>query len=398
MDDKTAGQKYKFQIYRRSDFAKPPGTRWLVRGLILDRKITVLYGAPKKGKSLILHSMACTATAEYADEAQRKWCGFETRKAKMLYVAAEGFSGLLGREDSWTKIHMVRVSKDLAYLRTAINYFSETDDIGLALRELKDQDFQPDYVLVDTLSRSMVGGNERDEADIMRVYTHAEEFCRELGDAGMGFAHHSTKDEKNYRGSVAIYGLADGLIECTSERRPEGPRITLTSKGFKDAKDFEPVVVECETTVVDTEEGLQEIPAVKRAVSGPPVVTGALEVVIPTLFNTLFQSKPGATFMEIYNAVDEATAPGRKAKHVDRNDVSAALGNLVAMGKVSEPPDREPRGRFTAGYNRKRADGYNRKRVRRKSRADRSGSGSVSVFGVALQATHRIPILPTVGI
>jgi hypothetical protein len=334
--------EHKFQIYRRSNFAKPPGVRWLVKGLILDRKITVLYGAPKKGKSLILHSIACTATAEYPSETQRRWCGFETRKEKILYVAAEGFSGLLGREDSWTKIHMVRVSENLAYLRTAINYFSETDDIGQALRELKAQDFCPDYVMVDALSRSMVGGNERDEKDIMRVYTHAEEFCGELGDAGMAFAHHSTKDEKNYRGSVAIYGLADGLIECTSERRPEGPRITLTSKGFKDANDFEPVTVECETRAVDTEEGLQEIPAVKKAVVGAPV-TGTIEVTIEAVFNSLFQGE-GATFTDIYKAVDRVMAAGRKAKHADRNDVSAALGNLVAMGKVSEPVDKGTKG------------------------------------------------------
>jgi hypothetical protein len=334
--------KHKFQIYRRSEFTKPPGVRWLVKGLILDRKITVLYGAPKRGKSLILHSIACTATAEYPSEAQRRWCGFEARKEKILYVAAEGFSGLLGREDSWTKIHMVRVSENLAYLRTAINYFSETDDIGRALRELKAQDFCPDYVMVDTLSRSMVGGNERDEKDIMRVYTHAEEFCGELGDAGMAFAHHSTKDEKNYRGSVAIFGLADGLIECTSERRSGVLQITLTSKGFKDASDFEPVTVECETRAVDTEEGLQEIPAVKRAVSGEPV-TGAIEVTIEAVFNSLFQGK-GATFTDIYKAVDSVMATGRRAKHADRNDVSAALGNLVAMGKVSEPPDKGTKG------------------------------------------------------
>jgi hypothetical protein len=265
-DDKP---KFKFQIYKRSDFGKAPGMVWAVESLLPRRGSTVFYGEPKSGKSFIFHSMACAATAEWPNEEQRLWCGFPILKMKILFIAAEGFEGLMGRHDAWEIGHKVRISDDLQYMRRPINYFASDADIKQALKDLKDQGFCPDYVFVDTLSRSMLGGNERDEGHMTRVFTHAEMFCQELNNAGMGFTHHAKKDGTGFRGSGAIFAMVDALEECKSALEQGQTRTTLICEAFKDAKPFAPVTVEYGVSTVETEEGLQEIPYVKGTTAGP---------------------------------------------------------------------------------------------------------------------------------
>jgi hypothetical protein len=263
--------KFKFQIYTRGDIGKAPGMVWAVKGLLPRRGSTVLYGEPKSGKSFLFHSMACVAAADWPSEAQRLWCGFPVLKMKVLFIAAEGFEGLMGRHDSWQIGHGVSIGDDLRYMRRPINYFTSDVDIKLALQDLKDQCFCPDFVFVDTLSRSMLGGNERDEGHMTRVFTHAELFCQELGGAGLGFTHHAKKDGSGFRGSGAIFAMVDALEECKSTPEQGQMRTTLICEAFKDAKAFDPVTVEYGTETIQTEEGPQDVPYVWGATGGPRV-------------------------------------------------------------------------------------------------------------------------------
>jgi len=92
-----------FRLWQRSDFPKLPAMRWAVKDLVVLDGITLLFGAPKNGKSLVAVSIACAVTAGVP------WCGFPTRKLRVLYVGAEGFFGLLRREAAWSKVHGVAV-------------------------------------------------------------------------------------------------------------------------------------------------------------------------------------------------------------------------------------------------------------------------------------------------
>jgi hypothetical protein len=261
-EDEAAKPKYKFQIYRRSDFGKPPGVEWAVQGLLVRRGISLIYGEPKTGKSLLMQSIACVAAAEYTSEDQRTWCGYPACKMKILYVAAEGFPGLMGRHDCFKQINGVRINdENFRYLRRPINYFINDGDWKQAALDLKAQKFCPDYIITDTLARSVLGGDERSEKDMAKVFTNAEGFCEEMNGAGMGLIGHATKDGTNYRGSPAIYAMVDGLSEVTRK----GLAITWTCRDFKDAEPFEPVTVRCESAEVDTEMGPQRVIQVKTA-------------------------------------------------------------------------------------------------------------------------------------
>jgi hypothetical protein len=345
-------QKFKFQLYRRGNFGKPPGTSWVVPGLLVRRGITLVYGEPKKGKSMALHSIACVATAEYATEAERLWCGFKVPKLKIAYIVLEGFNGTLARHDSWENINRVRISDDLVYLRKPCNFFGlsatrwgqPVSDVEVLLRELEAQDFEPNYFIVDTMSHSMAGGKENSPEDMTRVFEQAQ-ILVDRRNAGLAFSAHSTKDGENFRGTGAIFASVDGMIECRSDRPLQ---ITLTPIAFKDAAAGDPVTVQCETSTVDTEEGSQEFPMVNcRADPLEEPLAGKSEgksmsdtdVVVEAVVRVLAWQFPGEAVRrtDLHKAVE--TDLGRE---VDPTVMNRALEKMKKAGAAGQVGERGP--------------------------------------------------------
>jgi hypothetical protein len=255
----------KFRLYKLGDFKKLPAMRWSIKPIVPRYGITLIFGEAKIGKKTFLGlSMACAIATGTA------WCGFATTKGKVLYIGCEGFLGLLRRQAAWEKMHGVEAGDDLQLLRVPIN-FHEDAEVTQALTALKAQGFEPDFIVIDTLARSMSGGKENVTEDMTKVFEQMDHFRAELlrqqiqefwSDAGMIIIHHADKKGLDYRGSSIIKGFVDAMIMVTTD----GLEITLSSKGYKDAADFETFTVRCESISVDTEEGPEGVLAVKERV------------------------------------------------------------------------------------------------------------------------------------
>ena len=242
----------KFRLLCKDDWPKLPAMRWQIKDLVPLHGVTLLFGQPKIGKkSFIAISLACAVAAG------QDWCGHKTQKGKVLYVVGEGFYGILRRQAAWEKLH--GCSAELRYLRAPVN-FSSADDVKTALKALKAQGFEPDFIVIDTLARSMSGAKENAAEDMSRVFELLEAFRTALNDASILLVHHTTKDGLNYRGSSVIPAAVDGLIES----KANGLNITLISAGFKDVAEFDPFDVRCEPVLVETEDGWQNVLAVKE--------------------------------------------------------------------------------------------------------------------------------------
>jgi hypothetical protein len=265
MADQYSG---KFRLYKLSDFKKLPAMRWFIKPLVPRYGVTLLFGDAKIGKKTFLGlSMAC-AIATGTD-----WCGFATIKGKVLYIGGEGFFGLLGRQAAWEKLHGVKAGDDLRLFRVPVNFFDEPE-VNNALMALKIQGFQPDFVVIDTLARSMSGGKENATEDMSKVFELMDFFRAELlrqqvqevwSDTGVEIIHHTGKEGIDYRGSSVIKGAVDAMIMA----KANDLEITLTSKGYKDAADFEAFTVRCESVSVETEEGPEDVLAVKERTDSP---------------------------------------------------------------------------------------------------------------------------------
>jgi RecA-family ATPase len=155
---------WKIPSLSQKRWAKLPAMRWAIKSLIVRHGTTVLYGLPKIGKkSFIGISMTCALATG------KDWCGFATQPAKVLYIIGEGFYGILRRQAAWEKLHGCLAGDNLRYLRVPVNFFEELE-VDAAIKALKDQGFEPDFIVIDTLARSMSGGNENDTGDMSVVF------------------------------------------------------------------------------------------------------------------------------------------------------------------------------------------------------------------------------------
>jgi RecA-family ATPase len=195
--------------------------------VVVKDGINILFGEAKVGKkSFTGISMGCAVATG------REWAkAFATEKMSVLYVAAEGFHGLLRRQAAWEKLNGATCGDSLQFFKVPINLFNQID-ITAALIALEAQGFKPGFVVIDTLQRSMSGGSENDTEDMSKVFELAELLRSELGGATILIIHHTRKDGLNYRGSSVISGAADGLIQAVSKDL----MITISCHGFKDAR------------------------------------------------------------------------------------------------------------------------------------------------------------------
>jgi hypothetical protein len=244
-----------------------PAMRWFVKPIIpRNGRYAALRRSQDRKKTFLALSIA------YAIAAGLDWCGLPTTKGKVLLIVGEGFFGVLRRLRALELMHDIEVNENLRLLPVPVNFYSEPD-VRNALDALKAQGFEPDFVVIDTLARSMSGGKENVTEDMARVFelmdlfrarALANEVQERWSTAGVGLVHHTGKEGIDNRGSSVIKGAVDAMIKIESGLG--SLEITLTSDGYKDAADFDTFAVKCETVTVQTEEGPQEVLAVKERV------------------------------------------------------------------------------------------------------------------------------------
>jgi hypothetical protein len=320
----------KFRLFRKDDWTKLPAMRWQIQDLVPLHGVTLLFGPAKIGKkSFISISMAGAVAAE------KDWCGYTARKGKVLYVVPEDFYGILRRQEAWEITHGCKAGENLRYLRVPVN-FSDKDDVKAALDALEAQGFVPDFIVIDTLARSMSGAEENVAKDMSRVFELLEAFRAALNDATILVVHHTTKDGLNYRGSSVIKGAVDALIE--SKAIDKGPVIALTSAGFKNVADFETFQVRCEAVMVDTDEGQQQVLAIKESIAGAAANTQPLSNGAAKLLSLLAKLPNGAAFAEWRKASGLHPATFKRHRKELLNEKLVA----IARGKYHLAPQPQP--------------------------------------------------------
>jgi hypothetical protein len=268
--------------------------RWAVKDLVVLGGVTLLFGAAKNGKSFVAISIACAVTAGVP------WCGFPARKLRVLYVGAEGFYGLLRREAAWSQVHGVDI--ELHYFRRPINFF-DIVSVTAALAALKRQGFVPDLIIIDTLARSMVGGNESATEDMSKVFDLIDTFRRELKEPTFIVVHHGTKDGLTYRGSSVIAANVDGAIEVSKD----GLTLTLSCPlGMKDAAEFATFKVRLEQIPVETEDGVELVPVVKDRLDWQDMTFEELGRNEELAFSVLATVPAGLTWSDWFKATKAA--------------------------------------------------------------------------------------------
>lgn len=214
--------------------AFPPPT-WLAHNLIPDNSLAVLYGPPGVGKSFVAMDLAQSVGTGL------RWMGRRTRQGAAVYVAAgEGVSGLGARIQGWEGQRGVAV-EDVHYMTEAIQ-LHQSASVNKFLHTIKP--LAPRLVVIDTLARCFVGGDENSVQDMGQAVSAADEI-REITGAAVVFVHHTGRADEDgqvhERGSTALKSAVDTMIEMKGDE--DGPTRELWCRKQKDSAKFFPITV-----------------------------------------------------------------------------------------------------------------------------------------------------------
>lgn len=209
----------KIRVYSRKDLESIPPPRWLIEGL-LEEGISVVWGPPGHGKSFLALDWACSLATGLS------WLGQSVVKSPVLYVAAEGTSGIPNRIFAW-EIDRRRRAEDFYLVPQMVDLMD-----GLWVRALirEVEAHKAGLLVVDTLASSMPGGHENDTKDMNQVVRSARTIREETG-ASVLIIHHSGVEGGRMRGNTALKGGVESEISVLQE---EDGTVTVTSKKQRD--------------------------------------------------------------------------------------------------------------------------------------------------------------------
>lgn len=201
-------------IFHISELESRPPVRWLIEGEVPERALTVIFGAPEAGKSFL--------AVDYG--------GQIAREKPIVYIAGEGGSGYFARYKAWLNHNGHKKTGQFHIVDRPIQMLN-ANQVAWFIEEARA--IRPAVVIIDTLSRCMVGGDENQQKDMGLFIAACDQIRLEL-DCAVIIVHHTGKAGDNERGSSVLRGAADSMIQVSNA---EG-LIKIESSKTKDGKHF----------------------------------------------------------------------------------------------------------------------------------------------------------------
>jgi len=200
------------KLIHGSELEHMPPTRWLITDEIPEEGTVIVFGSPGVGKSF-----------KTLDDAERVG-----QHKPVVYIMGEGKSGYKARHKAWLTFHK-RKDEKLYFYDGGVMLTSHMEREAFLdeIREIK-----PVMIVVDTFARCF-DGEENSSRDV-GAFMRACDAIREELHCAMVIVHHTTKGGATERGSSAMRGAADVMIEVSDD---EG-MIKVACSKMKDSADF----------------------------------------------------------------------------------------------------------------------------------------------------------------
>jgi RecA/RadA recombinase len=215
-----------FRVVPLSALNDLPDPEPLIHGDVIDRgTVTMLAGPSGHGKSFLALDWACSVATG------SEWLGHDAVQGRVLYVAAEGGTGMKSRVRSWRKAHGVIDDK---YFTMVIDPVQFGDAEALAGLISIAADF--DFVIIDTVARCTAGLEENSARDmglfVSALYKIRD--AREECGTTVLIVHHTGYDRSRARGSSALQAGVDNVYQVNALGDDPRTLFTLTTTKRKD--------------------------------------------------------------------------------------------------------------------------------------------------------------------
>ncbi len=231
-----------FAPYTFDDILALPPKEWLLDQVFGKSDIGSFYGQPGCGKTLVIIDMIMALCAGH------QWA-IRFRVARPLnvaYCAGEGISGLPARFKAAAHHHGITKLPNFTFYKTVPQLFNNEKDPTIAtIRQLvierKQQQAQGqadplDLLFIDTLHTATVAADENSAQDMGKVLHACRWAAAELGCA-IVLVHHTGKNGVAERGSSALRGAADFMIEI-KRISPNGTKAVMHCSKLKDGEEW----------------------------------------------------------------------------------------------------------------------------------------------------------------
>lgn len=255
----------------------------LVHNVLQQDSIAWLQGRPGHGKSFLAIDIAASVATGW------HWQSRNVALGHVLYVAAEGVSGIRRRVRAWENLKRTEM-KGVHFLPMAVQ--AASDQEWSALLTIA-QELKPKLIVLDTQARVTVGMEENSARD-MGVFVQRLEELRQATRACVLVVHHEGHSGSHMRGSTAMVGAATTILRVEKK----GDYLTVTCVKQKDQEEFGEMI-------------LQLLPCLESAVICPADRVGNSQTLTPQEHRLLstFREDFGNLWVTISKVLEVAEIP-----------------------------------------------------------------------------------------
>ena len=203
----------KFKLRRLAEFKVALQSEWLVKGLLPRHGFAAIYGPPSCGKSFLALDVAMHIAAG------KEWAGRKVYPGAVVYVAGEGGSGVIKRLILGKRERGIPDDAPLFLVEVAPNLGVADGDTDTLIRDIRSQvgDLKLGAIVIDTLARSMGGGDENNAKDMGLFVSNVGKVAFTFGCLGIAVHHTGKAEGAGTRGSSALHGACDAEWEVKSD-------------------------------------------------------------------------------------------------------------------------------------------------------------------------------------
>ncbi len=219
-------ERPRFILERFSEISFDTKEEWLVKRLLPRRGVAALYGQSESLKSFLAYDLSCHVAAGMM------WAGQSVTQSPVVYIAAEGATGIRKRKVGFQIAHPDFPSEVACYLIAgAPSLGMQEGDLAALIASISEAGVAPGLIVIDTLAQTLGSGDENG-AGMSQFISNANELARHFGAMVLVVHHVGLSDDQRLRGHSSLRGALDAQILC--ERVKGSLSTTLTLKKLKD--------------------------------------------------------------------------------------------------------------------------------------------------------------------
>jgi hypothetical protein len=234
----------RFPLITFSELRPTLSRDYLVKGILPRNGLVPVWGPPKCGKSFWISDLALHVALGW------EYRGHKVVQGTVIYCAFEGAAGFKKRAPAFRQRHGIPDDQAVSFYLQPLRMDLVKDHKAL-IQSIRAHigDVNPVIVVLDTLNRSLVGSESKDED--MSAYVNAADAIREAFGCAVAIIHHCGIDGTRPRGHTSLTGTAEAQI---SVKRDEKGTIIATVEYMKDGEEGEVIASRLEQVEVGQDE------------------------------------------------------------------------------------------------------------------------------------------------